>query len=56
MRIKMIEKSLRLKASALLADIEDPCLLSESMTSEEITKYLMEESHTVIYNLLQEVD
>ena len=51
-----LNKQLRLKASALLADIEDPCLLSESMTSEEITQYLMEESHTVICNLLQEVD
>lgn len=49
-----IEKSLRLKATALLADIEDRGLLSESMTPQEITEYLIEESHTVIYSLLKE--
>ena len=51
---RVIEKSLRLKATALLADIEDRSLLSESMTPQEITEYLIEESHTVIYRLLKE--
>ena len=51
---RVIEKSLRLKATALLADIEDRSLLSESMTPQEIAEYLIEESHTIIYSLLKE--